>query len=62
MNNDMNEKNTTSSRHTITVDNPTFMRLKSKGRFNETYSQLITRLLDHFDNVNCESKDNVSNL
>lgn len=49
--------NTNSNRHTITIDHATFMRLKSKGHFGESYSQLITRLLDKFENVNCESKD-----
>jgi hypothetical protein len=43
--------NMTSNRHTITIDHSTFMRLKSKGHFNETYSQLITRLLDQFENT-----------
>jgi hypothetical protein len=50
----MNESNTTNSRHsrhTITIDHPTFLRLKSKGRFGESYSQLITRILDHVESV-----------
>ena len=47
----------TSNRHTITLDHSTCMRLKSKGSFGESYSQIITRLLDKFENVNCESKD-----
>jgi hypothetical protein len=49
--------NMKSNRHTITLDHSTFMRLKSKGRFGESYSQLITRLLDKFENLDCESKD-----
>jgi hypothetical protein len=52
--------NMTSNRHTITIDHSTFMRLKNKGHFNETYSQLITRLLDKFESVNGESKDTVT--
>ena len=38
-----------SKRHTITVDDKTFNRLKKYGKFGETYSSLIQRVLDIMD-------------
>jgi hypothetical protein len=37
--------NKLSSRHTITIDERTYQKLKSKGNFGETYSKLINRIL-----------------
>jgi predicted CopG family antitoxin len=34
------------SRHTITVNNDTYQKLKRKGIFNESFSELISRLVD----------------
>ena len=34
------------SRHTITVNDETYHKLKRKGIFNESYSDLISRLVD----------------
>jgi predicted CopG family antitoxin len=38
------------SRHTITINRDVYQRLKKIGFFNETYSQLISRLVDIADN------------
>jgi predicted CopG family antitoxin len=35
-----------SRRHTLTVNDETFRKLQKKGTFNESYSQLISRLID----------------
>jgi predicted CopG family antitoxin len=34
------------SRHTITINDETYHKLKQKGIFNESYSELISRLVD----------------
>jgi len=33
-------------RHTITIDHQTFTRLRHIGKFGESYSKLISRLVD----------------
>jgi predicted CopG family antitoxin len=38
------------TRHTITVRHDVFQRLKQKGAFGESYSKLISRLIDGIDN------------
>ena len=35
-----------SARHTITVNHSTFDKLKNQGRFGESYSELISRVID----------------
>lgn len=35
-----------SKRHTITVNNEVFQKLKQKGTFGESYNKLISRLID----------------
>ena len=42
----MNEVNV---RHTITIDDRTYQKLKSKGNFGETYSKLISRIIKDSD-------------
>jgi predicted CopG family antitoxin len=39
-------------RHTITIDDKTYQRLKSKGNFGETYSEVVGHVLDQLDTVN----------
>jgi predicted CopG family antitoxin len=39
----MNEVNV---RHTITIDDRTYWKLRSKGNFGETYSAVISRLIE----------------
>jgi predicted CopG family antitoxin len=34
------------NRHTITVDDKTYQLLRSKGNFGETYSEVISRLIE----------------
>jgi predicted CopG family antitoxin len=34
------------ARHTITINHQTYEKLKSKGTFGESYSELISRLAD----------------
>jgi hypothetical protein len=51
----MNEMSTNNQRHTITINHITFLRLKSKGRFAESYSQLIMRLMDQVEKANEEN-------
>jgi predicted CopG family antitoxin len=36
-------------RTTITIDTKVYQKLKEKGRFGETYTQLISRLIDVAD-------------
>ena len=36
-------------RTTITIDKKIYYKLKEKGNFGETYSQLISRLIDTAD-------------
>jgi predicted CopG family antitoxin len=38
--------NKTNIRHTITIDDKTYQRLRSKGNFGETYSEVISRLIE----------------
>ena len=37
-------------RHTITIDDKTYRRLRGRGKFGETYSKVISRLIE--DGVN----------
>lgn len=39
------------TRHTITLGHQTFVRLKKKGTFGESYTELVSRLLDQLENV-----------
>lgn len=34
------------ARHTITINHQTYQKLKNKGTFGESYSELISRLAD----------------
>ena len=43
--------NQTSIRHTITLGHQTFVRLKKKGMFGESYTELASRLLDQLEKV-----------
>ncbi len=45
------EVNHTSIRHTITLGHQTFVRLKKKGMFGESYTDLVSRLLDQLEKV-----------
>lgn len=41
-------------RHSITINHSTFLRLKARGFFGESFSDLITRILDELENRNSE--------
>jgi predicted CopG family antitoxin len=36
-----------SKRHTLTINHEAFVKLKSRGMFEESYSDLISRLTDN---------------
>ncbi len=38
--------NLTNNRHTITIDDKTYQLLRKKGNFGETYSKVISRLIE----------------
>jgi len=41
--------NQTDVRHTITLGHETFQRLRRKGTFGESYTELVSRLLDQLE-------------
>jgi len=45
------------TRHNVSVHKSTKNRLKDLGKKDETYNDIITRLLDHWDNTHKENKD-----
>lgn len=47
----MNEE---SARHTITINHSTFDKLKNQGRFGESYSDLISRVLNQLESTKKE--------
>lgn len=42
----------TDIRHTITIYDKTYQRLKSKGNFGDTYSEVVGHVLDQLDAIN----------
>jgi predicted CopG family antitoxin len=46
----MNHMNQSNARHTITLDDSTYQKLRSKGNFGESYAEVISRLIEHTDN------------
>lgn len=46
----MNQMNQSNARHTITLDDSTFQKLKTKGNFGESYADVILRLIEHTGN------------
>jgi hypothetical protein len=38
-------------RHTITLGHQKFVRLKKKGSFGESYTELVSRILDQLDGI-----------
>ena len=45
----MNHTNQSNARHTITLDDSTFRKLRGKGNFGETYADIILRLIKKTD-------------
>jgi predicted CopG family antitoxin len=44
-------------RHTITINHTTFVKLKSIGRFGESYSDVISRMLGYLENPNSNEEE-----
>jgi hypothetical protein len=44
--NEIHYVNRENDRHTITINHSTLLRLRNKGRFGESYSEVIWRILD----------------
>jgi predicted CopG family antitoxin len=42
------------ARHTITINGLAFSRLRNKGQFGESYSEVILRLLDEIEKIERE--------
>ena len=45
-----------SVRHSLTINHATFVRLKKKGFFGESFSELISRIIDELENSNPKQK------
>ena len=43
---------TKNERHSLTINHSTFLRLKERGFFGESFSELISRIIDELDNNN----------
>jgi len=41
---------TKNCRHSLTINDATFLRLKNKGHFGESFSDLIFRILEELEN------------
>ena len=46
-------------RHTITLSGDAYLKLKSRGEFGESYSDLISRLIDELDLIGRSIEDRV---
>ena len=46
------------TRHTITLNDEAYLKMKNMGKFGESYSELVTRLADLAD-TNAESIKNL---
>lgn len=44
-------------RHTITINDPAFLRLRDNGRFGESYSDVILRVLNKTERAVTEKHD-----
>ena len=45
------------ARHSLTLNHTTFLRLKEKGFFGESFSDLISRILDDLESGNLSQKE-----
>jgi len=46
------------SRHTVSLNGPSYSKMRSKGRFGESFSELVLRLLDEIDKIKSEEVRN----
>jgi hypothetical protein len=44
-------------RHSITINHSTFLRLKARGFFGESFSDLISRIIDELENKNSRQQE-----
>jgi len=44
-------------RHSLTINHSTFLRLKEKGDFGESFSELISRIIDELENKNSKLQE-----
>jgi hypothetical protein len=52
----MYSSNNSYKKCTILLKEPTYIRLKNKGRFGESFSELVSRLLDEIDYIENKNK------
>jgi predicted CopG family antitoxin len=50
----------TGVRHSLTINHTTYLRLKKKGLFGESFSELISRILDELENGNSNQQQETS--
>jgi hypothetical protein len=50
----MSSKN---ERHSLTINHSTFVRLKQIGVFGESFSELISRMIDELDSINSKQRE-----
>ena len=43
-------------RHSLTINHSTFLRLTARGYFGESFSELISRIIDELDNNNSKQE------
>jgi len=46
-----------SVRHSLTINHTTFLRLKKKGFFGESFSELISHILDELEGRNSKMEE-----
>ena len=44
-------------RHSLTINHSTFLRLRERGFFGESFSDLISRIIDELENTNMEQRE-----
>lgn len=44
-------------RHSLTINHSTFIRLKEIGVFGESFSELISRMIDERDSINSKRRE-----
>jgi predicted CopG family antitoxin len=43
-------------RHSLTINHSTYLRLKERGLFGESFSDLISRIIDELENCNSKKE------
>ena len=47
---------TKNERHSLTINHSTFLRLTERGFFGESFSELISRIIDELENSNSKQE------